>query len=395
MTSRPAGTLLLLAAAALAAAPAARAESRPEEDVTPLSLVRRADLVLVGAAVAPDAAPPREGLLGSLRAEEVLRGLPVGAGTAVEVAGDPSRTDARLPAAGTRCVAFLVRRPDGALEPLGGAHGIAAVGEAPPGLEEPVLALLRVLAAETDAAGRLERPSRVREALVRAAAAPGRLQSGAALDLLREPGLLDGVTGPERDLLVAGFDAARSADRARSHLARLLGRLAPEGAAARLVDSLLAEDGDPLRSAAGRALGDLGDEAAIRLLAGRTAGADAARRARAAAALGWSGAAAARSPLEALLGAAEPAVRLEACIALGRLRAAVSAPALLRRLRGVEGGPAAEGEPAVRRALLWALAQADAPDAWEALRGVAAAADDRDRRFAADLLRNPRVPFVP
>ena len=385
MTSRVLLRTAALLAALLAAAPALRAESRAEEDVTPLALARGADLVVVASALGPDTAPPRAGVLGTLRVEEVLRGAAAPAAL-LEVAGDPALTDARLPE-GRRCVAFLERRADGAFEPRGGALGLVAVGEAPPGQEEPTLALVRAVVLET--------PSRVLPALVRAAAAPGRFQSGAALDLLREPGLLGGISDADGERLAAAFASTPSRDRARAHLARLLGRLAPEGAVVLLVDAVLAEDGDPLKGAVGLALRDLGDDGAARLLAERTAGADAARRARAAAVLGLSGLPGARSPLEALLGSAEPEVRVEAASALGLLRAPESAPALLRRLRGVPGGPAAEADTVARRALLWALAQTDAPEGWEALRAVAADGADSERRFAEETLLNPRRPFVP
>jgi hypothetical protein len=379
-------------AAAFLAIPRARAESRAEEDVTPLGLVRHAALVAVVEGQAPAAGSEA---LGSLRVEEVLRGGPAKQGDVVEVRGDPRREDLRvLP--GTRSLGFFVRGADGRWEIYAGALGLVALEDAAAG-DGATLSLFRTLSGEIGPEGRIAVPDVARAALVRAATAVGgRNGSGAALDLVREPGLLAGATEADRAALVAAFSSAAPASREKGHLARVVGMLRPEGAGRILVDALLGDGGGLLRSAVGRALGDLGDPEALSLLASRTATASPDLRGRAATALGWSGMPAARAPLEALLGAAEPAVRFEAAIGVGRLGLADSAPALLRRFRGDgAGGPAAEGDREVRKALVWALARCDDPAAWRSLEESARAdADETFRGYVADVLRNPRREFV-
>jgi len=391
---RPALAAAAIAALVLAAPPAA-AESRREADLTPLGLLRGSEAAVLAVGVAPTEAPPAAGVVSTLRVDEVLSGAPiVAAGAALPLAGG-AEDGPRLPA-GIRCVAFLKRLPDGRWEAPAGSFGVIAIGEAPPGaVADPVVALFRDLAPEVGTEGRLERPIRVRAALVRGLSGPARLRAGAALDLLREPGLLEALPDAERDAIVAAFDATPSRDRGRVHLARLVGRIAAPDAGRRLADALLGEDGVHLRSAVGAALGDLRDPAAVRVLAERASAGDAEARARAAAALGASGLPEARPPVEALLGAAEPRVRLEAAVALGRLRLADAVPALLRRFRGVPGGPVAEPDPAVRRALAWALGRCDAPEAWEALRAAADDASESARAFAAEVLKDPARDFVP
>jgi HEAT repeat protein len=394
MTSRPpripSVLLAAAAAAALLAAPPARGESRAEEQVGPLGLLRSAGVVAVATAVAPD---PAEAALAVLRLDEVLKGS-AKAGDRAVLSGDPATTDLRaLP--GTRCVAFLLRDAAGRWESCAGALGLVAFPEVPSG-DAPEVALFRGLLAAQRADGRIVDPARVRAALVGAAAGlSARLRSGAALDLLREPGLLAGATEDERAGLVRAFDALPGRDRARAHLARVLGRLRVEGTGRRLADALLAPDGEALAEAVGAALADLGDAAAVDLLAARAADPDPRTRRLVAKAFGAAALPAARPTLESLLGAAEPEVRIEAVAGLGRLRSADAAPALLRRLRGVTGGAAAETDAGVRRALAWALAQCDEPGAWKALEDAATGdADPSFRRFCAETLKDPRRPFV-
>jgi hypothetical protein len=392
MTSR--GTripaILLAAAAVVASAPGALGETRSEEHVGPLGLVRSAAVVAVATAGSPE---PGEGALAVLRLDEVLKG-PAKAGERVVLAGDPGLTDLRAEP-GTRCVAFLLRDAEGRWSSCAGALGIVAFPEVPAG-DAPDVALVRGLLAARGADGRLADPARARALLVAAAAGgPGRFRSGAALDLLREPGLLAGAADEERAALVRAFDALPNRDRARAPLARILGRLRPEGAGRRLADALLAPDGEVLAEAAGAALADLGDASALDLLAARAADPAPRTRRLVAKALGAAGLPAARPALEGLLGASEPEVRLEAASGLGRLRSAAAAPALLRRLRGETGGLSPEADAVVRRALAWALAQCDEPGAWRALEEAAAGdADPAFRRFCAETLKDPRRAYV-
>jgi HEAT repeat protein len=406
MTTR--GALPAALAAALLLPAAARAESRPEEAVTPLGLLRRAEVVAVVTGVPPAPGQPGAGAgeagtgnLGVLRLDEVLRGK-AAAGELVPLTGVATRDDVRA-APGMRAVAFLVRRGDGTREVLGGALGLVGFEDVPAG-DPPAVALFRDLVASLGKDGKIADPARARAALVAAATDPAdRLRSGAAQDLLREPGLLDGApggapggaTGEERAALGRAFDALPNGDRARAPLARILGRLRPADAAARLAGALLEPDGDVLAEAVGAALADLGDPKAIDLLSARSADPTPRARRLVAKALGATGSPAARPGLESLLGAAEPEVRMEAVVGLGCLRAAAAAPALLRRFLADAGTPAPEGDAVVRRALAWALAQCDEPDAWRALE--AASRDEGDpglRRFAADTLADPRRPFV-
>jgi HEAT repeat protein len=391
MTSRslvPAALLALLAAAA-----PAFGESRPEESVTPLGLVRGADVVAVvkgaapepGAAVVPGRFQVRELLRGALRpGEEIPLPRALGAG------GEPVVTDGHF-------VVFLSRRAEGGLELRGGELGLVPLPEVPAGMPEArAVALFRVLVREVGPDGRLADRSRARAVLVEAATSVGpRLRAGAAFDLVREPGLLDGATDAERDALVRAFVAARGGERVKSHLARVLGRLRPDGAAELLAEALFAPGGEAIRPAVGLALADLGDAGALAPFAARANDPSPDVRTLVAGTLGWSGLADARPVLERLLAAAEPAVRLEAAHALGRLRLADAAPALLRRFRSEGGVPAPERDGEVRRALAWALAQCDDPAAWAAL-GEAATSDDdaRFRAHVAAILRDPRRGFV-
>jgi len=374
-----------LAASALLPPVAARAESRPEEDVTPLSLARRADAVLVVVGAAPaDAAETRA----RFEVVETLRGTP-SPGDVLEVPVLPDRQDLRA-APGERSVALLLWRPDGRWAAPAGALSLFPAPDDATGAE--TLALFRALAAEgtgpPDAV-------RLRAALVRAVGAgEARVRAGAALDLLQEPGLLEGAAEAERAALVARFDAEPNRSRARFHLARIVGLLRPAAAAERLVDALLAEGGEALRPAVADALRDLGDPRAVALLASRTASASARDRIVVAGTLGALGGDSARAALEALLPDAVPEVRREAAASLGMLRDAASAPALLARFRGVPGGAGPEGDLRVRRALAWALAQADDPGAWGALRAAAEAPGESLRAFLEETLANPRRAFV-
>ena len=161
-----------------------------------------------------------------------------------------------------------------------------------------------------------------------------------------------------------------------------------------LVDALLAEDGEALAGATGPALAALGDPGVFDLLAAKAADPSPRVRRLVAAALGGTGGPAARPGLESLLGAAEPAVRLEAALGLGNLGLAAAAPALLGRFRPAAGA-APEADAVVRRALAWALARCDAPEAWAALEEAAREdADPAFRRYAAGVLANPRRGFV-
>ncbi len=403
MTSRARASGAGTAAAAAAllcflSGPAARAESRSEEDMTPLSLVAGADVVAVVRGERPSpGAPAAEGVLGRLRILEVLRGAAV-AEEVLPVEGREDLNDLRV-VPGVRSVAFLQRLPGKRWQVLGDARGLLALEESPPGgAEAPALSLLRILVEEARPGGGLAAPGRVRAALVDAATGGDpRFRAGAALDLLRVPGLLARATEVERAALLEAFRTAENRFRVKFHLARMVGHLSPEGGARLLADALLAPEGFAIRPAVGLALADLGDPEAVALLASRAATASAEARALIAGALGWSGLAAARGPLEALLGAAEPPVRSEAAVALGRLRTAEAAPALLSRFLGEPGGAASEGDAGVRRALAWALAQCDAPEAWRALE-AAAAAEGREsesfRGFVRGVLENPRRSFV-
>ncbi len=379
MTSRA-----LAAAAVLAlAAASAPAESRSEEDATPLGLLRRAEGVALVTAVAP--APGEEAPLGVLRIDEVLRGS-LKAGERVLPAGAPDLEDLRAPA-GIRAVAFL-GRTGGRWTVLDGALGLVATEEVPSG-DAPATAFFRALIASLDAKGRIADPARARALLVGACSgASVRLRHGAAMDLVREPALLAGATGEERAALVAAFDALPNRDRARFHLARVVGLLKPEGAAAKLAAALVAGDGEAVADAVGAAVADLGDPKAVEFLAAKAADPSARTRRLVARALGAAESAAARPGLESLLGDAEPATRLEATLGLGRLKSPDAVPALLRRFRG-EG---AETDALVRRGLAWALGASGETAALEE-----AARSDGDpafRRYAGELLRHPSRGFV-
>ena len=352
------------------------------------------------AVVRGEAAP---GFLGRLKVEETLRG-DAKVGDLLAIPGREDREDLRIvPAA--RSVAFLRKSADGTWSVPAGALGLFPLDETVPGsAEDSTLALVRLLVEETAPGGALGAPGRVRAALVATVeTGSARLRAGAAFDLLREPGILDGAPENERMALVRSFQSATNRSRARVHLAGVLARLRPEGAGRMLVDALVQPDGFALRSAVGEALGVLADPSAISYLASKGADPVVATRALVAGTLGWTGMAEARVPLEGMLGASEPVVRGEAVVSLGRLRLADAAPALLRRFLGAPaaapGEPevAPEGDAGVRRAMAWALAQCDAPDAWRALEGVVAAEgreDDAFRAFVKDTMANPRRGFV-
>jgi HEAT repeat protein len=399
MTSRtPLRAVLAVAALAAAVLPAgpspARAESRAEEDVTPLALVRRSAIVVVarGAANAPEAVA---GTVGTLIVEESLRGS-ARVGDRLAVASATDREDARVPEGG-RWLAFADPRPDGRWTLVGGGLGMFDLPAGPAG--EATLSLFRTLAPHAAEGRSLEGASAVavRTALVQAArTGHDRTRSGAALDLLREPGLLAGCGETERESLAAAFRETPSSSRARGHLARALGILKHPATGALLAEAVAASDGGLLKRQAGLALKDLDDGAAVRLMAAKLAGANPAVRVAVAGALGWSGRPEARSALESLLADASVPVRFEAIIGLGRLRDADAAPALLVRFRKPDGStPGPEADTRLRRAVAWALAQCDTGDAWSALR----TARDEDpelgyRSFLSDLLANPRREFV-
>jgi hypothetical protein len=389
-----ASCLAVAAIAAVLAPLPARAESRSEEDCTPLALLRRAGVAVLarGAAPAPDAEP---GTVGVLVVEEVLRGG-AKAGDRLEVAASTDREDARVPPGG-RWVAVLDPRPDGRWTLVAGGMGLFDCPEGPAGASS--LEILRALVEHGVAGLPAEGPGRaaLRAALVRATGeGDARLRSGAALDLLREPGLLGSCTAGEREALARAFVAAGPTDVARGHLVRALAILKVPGTAERIAGALAGPGGGILKRQAGLALKDLEDPDAVRLVAARLAGANPAVRVAVAGALGWSTRKEARPALEALLADAAVPVRLEAIVGLGRLRAPEAAAALLRRFRNEDGTtPGPERDARLRRAVAWALAQCDEGEAWAALRR----ARDSDpelgyRSFLGDLLANPRREFV-
>jgi hypothetical protein len=367
LTSRTLAAVAFLAAGAVLA----RAESRTEEDTTPLGLLRRAEAVVVATGAVP--LPGEEAPLGVLHVHEVLRG-PAKAGERILLAGSPAKEDLRAEA-GLRVVAFL-GRSGGRWEVLDGALGLVP-GEG---------AFFRNLIGCLGKDGRIADPAKARSLLVAAAGGPSeRLRHGAAFDLSRDPVLLGGATAEERAALVAAFEALPNRDRARFHLARVVGVLKPEGAAVRLATALVAEDGDAVADAIGPALADLGDPKAFEILAAKAVDPSLRVRRLVAKALGAAESPHARPGLEALLGAAEPAVRFEAAHGLGRLREPLAAPALLKRF-----GP--EGDALVRKALAWALVRCGEYAAVD--EASRADPDPAFRRYAEALLKNPARGFV-
>ncbi len=377
-------TRIAIAVAAVVVASAwtpARAESRAEEDVTPLALLRVADAVVV-------AAPAAGG--SGLVVETALVG-PLAAGSTV-VPLDEGGLRPLVPPSG-RVVALLRRSGVEGWEVPGGPLGWFPAGEGPGG--GAAADLFRALAAARELPAPAARTAGQRAALVAAVRdGDARLRAGAALDLLTDPATLADATEAERAALAAAFRACGPRERARAHLAPILGRVRAPGAAADLLGALEGPGGDVLAAPVGAGLALLEDRAALDALAARAVTVDPGMRLRVAVALAATRHAAVRPALASLLGDGDVRIRREAATGLGALRSADAAPALLARFLG-EGAAAAESAAPVRRALAWALAQCDAPEAWTALRdAVERDPDDAFRAFVRDTLANPRRAFV-
>lgn len=391
-------TLLSIALLAAAAA-SASAETISAEAVALGWQTENAAQVFVGTAESD-----REGAGGfelTLRVEEPIRGdLRAGASAMV---GFPPHLDGKPWTQGARYLCFLEPAPAEAgaaprFRLVSGAYGLRTLPAEGPQARFPQIA--RDVAATLDAAGRVADPAALRGLLVRwmGDADPG-IAWSAATDFVRHEELHAALTPEERAAILAAYRRQPIGKATKAALALAVSAARPPSAAEALADTLLDRDAHLVRGAVAEALRRLRDPATEALLARRLETAGAPARKSLLVALGAVGASESVFVARRSLGDAETAVRAEAAHALGRIARNVRDADVSARVEGredLERLAAAAKTSDERRAALWALAQLDQPEAWDALRRVAAdeTAAEEARAWAKRFLERPRVSLL-
>jgi HEAT repeat protein len=399
----PAILLAAAAAATLAAAAGtARAETRDPRTLALGWMTENADAVVLGRAGATRLLDPegrRREL--DLLVDESVRGS-AGAGTTLTVVYE-SAHGAPAWTAGAAHLCFLrsLAVPPGAparWAPLSGEFSLKPVPADGPEARFP--AVVRAHAALLGEDGAVARPDALRELLVAGMEEedPG-LAWSAATDFVRHEALHAGITAEQSARVVASFRRRPVAKMDKPALALAVACTRDPGAAKALVGALEDPAARRVRVDLALALRRLGDPAASGLLRARLAEAPPAGRADALRVLGILGAVDAAPEVRGRLADGDAAVRTEAAQALGLLARAAREADPAARLEGrADLEKVASAEAAGRdeaRAALWALAQLDDPEAWAALRRLAAE-DPREevRRAAGRYLRSPRQSLI-
>jgi hypothetical protein len=394
-------SLATVAAALLAAAPGARAESHDPQHLAFGWLTENADAVVVAVASADRTGEGRLRLV-TLTVEESLRGtLAAGAEATLEVQDVGEAVPYAL---GARHLAFLRALPVAEGQParfglLSGEFGIRAVPAAGPEARFPDVC--RRIAATLDARGAVRESARYRMLLVETLedADAGIAWSGAT-DLVRHEEMHAELTGDEKRRIVRAFVRQPIGRDTKKALALAAAATRDPEAAPALVASLLHPRSRETRIEVGEALRRLADPAAAELLAKALPAAETAVREtllNVLGALGASGVGAAAAARDALSDPV-PSVRVEAAQALGLLARAQHRAdpdaALVGRAELARAVATASTENELL-ANVWALAQYDEPEAYEALRRLAAS-DERAvvRKAAERYLANPRLSLV-
>ncbi len=406
-----------IALVALAALPA-RAERHPEHMLTLGFQTEYADIVAL-ARPGPTTVNDDAGTLTTgFQIEQAIRG-DAAPGARLDVV-HRSLGHGQIWKDNTLYLVFLRAVPDagdGHYESLSGAFGFRPVVDGTPSARFPgiVAQIATTLGDASSDRPTVADPDALRALLARLATdADDGIAASAALDLVRHEELLPGLGDAERLALVTSF-RARTPGRARRQIALAAAAGKHIEAANALVSGLLEPKARLDRGGLADALYRLGDARSEDLLLARLAAADQAQKGNLLVALGKLGAARSVARVTALLAAPEPAVRVEAAHALGNVARNVhrATPgevvsgraeliALLDAAEKRAGDAAKTGSsapPDTRnqiRAALWALAQLDDPQAFSALREIAAsvARSAAVRDYATHILARPRVMLI-
>ncbi len=373
----------------------ARAEQQSAETVALLWQVERADAIVV-ASVLSD--PPRSESAARevrLRVTESLRGSLAPGSEALLLL--PDHLDApRLPV-GTACICLAtVDEGPGApprLRPVSGAFSVRELAQGAPESRLPTLVRELVAARELPAP---ERAAALGALLVTWMEDPDPgIAWSAATDFVSHEELHAALGPEERHRVLQAFRTQPAGRATKGALALAVAAARAPGAAEGLVEALGQPRAREVRSEIAEALRRLAEPSSEGLLldALRTAPAPA-QRCDVLVVLGAVATETSGAPVSELLRAPDTETRTEAARTLGlaarnarerspEARIRVDAP-LIERLGAAE-------DERETRALLWALAQLDVPEAYEALR-AAAVGDAREpvRRWAQSLVERPR-----
>jgi len=390
----------LVAAVVLTAAIApALAERHPEHMIALGYQTEHADVVALARAGAEAVDEDAGTITASFEVEQAIRGDAVSGARLTVVRRDvghgTSWTDGDL------YLVFLRAAPDGRYESLSGVFGIRPVTAGTPSARFPAIAG-RIAATLGDGA-EVTDPDTLRTLLARwATDRDDGIAASAALDLVRHEELLPGLDDEQRFALVQSF-RKRSPGRARRQIALAAAAGRHIDAASALVDGLLEPGARADRGGLADALSRLGDPRAEDRILTRLAPSNAEQRSNLLTALGRIGGDRSVNAIQALLEDADPGVRVEAAHALGNVarnihRASPGEPVSGRAelIALLDAAEAKEGAKNEVRAAIWALAQLDDPQAFDALRTIAASTERSAavRAYAKRILERPRVMLV-
>jgi HEAT repeat protein len=400
---RPRALRPLLALAAVAAAAAlAPAEIRPPETVALGWLTERADAVVLARAAEERSLDP-SGFVRELDllVDEPIRGsLERGSTAVVAWAG---RGEAPPWSVGATHLAFLKALPAEPGAParwalLSGPFGIRPIPESGPETRLPGIA--RAVASFLDGEGRIAKPAEYREALVAwmEDPEPG-IAWSAAVDFVRLEELRAGLTAEQGARVVASFAKRPVGKSDKGALALAVAATRHPSAGRALAESLDDPRARLVRGDVGEALRRLKDPAATRILVGRAEDESPAKRADVLQVLGTVGDVQAAAAVRAHVSDGAAEVRVEAAHALGLLARVAREADPAARLGGREPlermAAAAAATDNQIRAAHWSLAQMDDPEAWAALRRIAAEDPRETARLAAErYLKGPRQSLV-
>jgi HEAT repeat protein len=321
---------------------------------------------------------------------DVLRGDVEGATLEIE-----RRASEEAYPVGTKYLAFLrrVERDDWTgWRPLTRTFGMRPLPEAGPETRFP--GIVRDLASTLGEGRDVRDRVRLRALLVQGMAdLDAGIAWSSAMDFVRHTELHEGLSAEQRATILGAYRRQPIGKMTKRALAYAVAETRDPKAGDLLLESLQDPRARLIRGAVAEALRRLADPSVPGKVVEQLKGADAERRVHLFTVLGRLGAKVGVEAAVAHLDDPAPRVRLVAAHALGLTARAVRADDPRVRVGGLEKLKAwlaaAKTENEIR-ACLWALAQLDAPEAYDVLR--TARDDERDvvRRYAASYLRFPR-----
>jgi HEAT repeat protein len=332
----------------------------------------------------------------TLEIEESIRGDLVRQSTAVllveHVEEQPPYTLMRRHLAFLRALPVEEGRP-ALWAPVSGEFGVRPIPVSGAGARFPELCR-QIAAALGDAAG-------YRALLVRTIEDedPG-IAWSAATDLVRHHEMHEALTGDEKARIVSAFERQPIGKDTKKALARAASVTLDSSAAPALVNSLLHPRANEIRLEVGVALRRLESAETVTLLVGALSRAEPRQAVNLLNALGTMAPASPAAAEAARIRVLDEvsAIRIEAAHALGLVARRLQRANPVLRLRGREDlvlALARAGSANEQLAAVWALAQYDEPEAYDALRTLAAS-DERPlvRKAAERYLANPRLSLV-